>query len=170
MNVIDADLLISGATLITMDGERRVIEDGALAIAKNKIVAVGKRAAIAPTVKAKETIDGRRFVVTPGFIDGHIHITGDPLTRGFQRGAPEDNWSQKLQRWVIPIFRAQTAEDERLAAQCAALAMIRYGTTTFVEAGTVLQLDAVMEGLAETGIRGRVGQWVEGRAFDPAQD
>ncbi|HTW36767.1 MAG TPA: amidohydrolase family protein [Rhizomicrobium sp.] len=170
MTAIEADLLISGATLITMDGERRVIEDGALAIAKDKIVAVGKRAAVAPTVKAKETLDGRRFVVTPGFIDGHIHITGDPLTRGFQRGAPEDNWSQKLQRWVIPIFRAQTAADERLAAQCAALAMIRYGTTTFVEAGTVIQLDAVMEGLAETGIRGRVGQWVEGRAFDPAQD
>jgi cytosine/adenosine deaminase-related metal-dependent hydrolase len=80
-------------------------------------------------------------VVTPGFIDGHIHITGDPLTRGFQRGAPKDSWSEKLQRWVIPIFRAQTAEDERLSAQCAALAMIRYGTTTFVEAGTVLQLD-----------------------------
>jgi len=170
MSLTEADLLISGATLITMDGERRVIEDGALAIAKDKIVAVGKRAAIAPMVKAKETIDGRRFVVTPGFIDGHIHITGDPLTRGFQRGAPEDSWSDKLQRWVIPIFRAQTAEDERIAAQCAALAMIRYGTTTFVEAGTVLQLDAVMDGLDESGIRGRVGEWVEGHAFNPADD
>ena len=168
--MIEADLLISGATLITMDGDRRVIEDGALAIAKDKIVAVGKRAAIAPTVKAKETIDGRRFVVTPGFVDAHIHITGDPLTRGFMRGAPEDSWSDKLQRWVIPIFKAQTAEEERIAAQCAALGMIRYGTTTFVEAGTVLQLDAVMEGLSETGIRGRVGQWVEGRAFNPADD
>jgi cytosine/adenosine deaminase-related metal-dependent hydrolase len=48
--------------------------------------------------------------------------------------------------------------------------MIRYGTTTFVEAGTVLQLDAVMDGLAQTGIRGRVGEWVEGRAYDPAAD
>ena len=49
--------------------------------------------------------------------------------------------------------------------------MIRYGTTTFLEAGTVTHLDAVMEGLAETGIRGRVGEWVEGRARgdeDPA--
>jgi len=48
--------------------------------------------------------------------------------------------------------------------------MIRYGTTCFVEAGTVLHLDAVMEGLAETGIRGRVGEWVEGRAYDPSDD
>jgi 5-methylthioadenosine/S-adenosylhomocysteine deaminase len=167
---IKADLLISGATLITMNAERQVIEDGALAIAGDRIVAVGKREALSRTVTAKETLDGRRFVMTPGFIDGHIHITGDPLTRGFARGAPEETWSEKLNRWVIPIFRSQTAGDERLAAQCAALAMIRYGTTTFVEAGTIVHLDAVIEGLSETGIRGRVGAWVEGRAFNPADD
>lgn len=165
-----ADLMILGATLITMNETRQVIEDGALAITGDRIVAVGKTEALARTVQAKTVLDGRRFVVTPGFVDAHIHITGDPLTRGFARGAQGESWSEKLQRWVIPIFRGQTAEDERLSAQCAALAMIRYGTTTFVEAGTVLQLDAVMEGLAETGIRGRVGEWVEGRAYDPTAD
>jgi len=165
---IDADLLISGATLITMDAQRRVILDGALAIADNRIVAVGKRAELERTVRAKRTLDGRRFVMTPGFIDAHIHITGDPLTRGFARGGPDVSWSDKLMKWVIPIFRTQTPEDEALAAQCAALAMIRYGTTTFVEAGTVSHLDATMEGLASTGIRGRVGEWVEGRAYGDA--
>lgn len=167
---IHADLLISGATLITMNSERHVIEDGAVAIAADRIVAVGKRESVVRQVNARHVLDGRRFVMTPGFIDGHIHITGDPLTRGFPRGAPGETWSEKLQRWVIPIFRAQTAADERLSAQCATLAMIRYGTTTFVEAGTVLHLDAVIEGLTESGIRGRVGQWVEGRAFNPADD
>ena len=37
---------------------------------------------------------------------------------------------------MIPIFRAQTPNDERLAAQCSALAMIRYGIDeirTFVD-------------------------------------
>ena len=167
---IQADLLISGATLITMNAERQVIEDGAVAIAGDRIVAIGKREAVARDVAAKETFDARRFVMTPGFVDGHIHITGDPLTRGFRRGAPEDSWSDKLNKWVIPLFKAQTPEEESLSAQCAALSMIRYGTTTFVEAGTVLQLDAVMDGLAQTGIRGRVGEWVEGRAFNPADD
>ena len=168
---VTADLLISGATLITMDAERRVIEDGAIAFAGERIVAVGKREALARTVRARETLDARRFVATPGFFDAHIHITGDPLTRGFARGGPDVSWSDRLTKWVIPIFRSQTPDDERLAAQCAALAMIRYGATTFLEAGTVTHLDAVMEGLAETGIRGRVGEWVEGRARgaeDPA--
>jgi 5-methylthioadenosine/S-adenosylhomocysteine deaminase len=166
-----ADLVISGATLITMDAERRVIEDGAIAIAGSRIAAVGKREALVRTVQARETLDARRFVATPGLFDAHIHITGDPLTRGFERGPPDVSWSDRLMKWVIPLFRAQTPADERLAAQCAALAMIRYGTTTFLEAGTVTHLDAVMEGLAGTGIRGRVGEWVEGRARgaeDPA--
>ena len=167
---IVADVLIEGATLITMNADRQVIEDGVLAIAGDRIVAVGKREALARSVTAKSKIDGRRFVITPGFIDGHIHITGDPLTRGFARGAKDESWSDKLNRWVIPIFKAQTPADEALSAQCAALSMIRYGTTCFVEAGTVIHLDAVMEGLAGTGIRGRVGQWVEGRAFNPADD
>ena len=81
---LKADLLLSGATLITMDSERRVITDGAVAIAGDKIVAVGKREALARSVNAKEVFDARRFVITPGFIDMHIHITGDPITRGFR--------------------------------------------------------------------------------------
>lgn len=166
----EADLLISGAEIITMNARREVIADGALAIKGDRIVAVGKREAVARAIKAKQVLDGRRFVMTPGFVDGHIHITGDPLTRGFRRGAPEDSWNDKLQRWVIPIFKAHSPEDEALSAQCAALAMIRYGTTSFVEAGTISHLDAVVEALSHTGIRGRVGGWVEGRAFNPADD
>jgi cytosine/adenosine deaminase-related metal-dependent hydrolase len=165
-----ADLLISGATLVTMDAGRRVIGDGALAVAGSEIIAVGKREALARTIRARETVDARGMVATPGFVDAHIHITGDPLTRGFPRGGPETGWGEKLQKWVIPIFRAQTPQDEATSAQAAALAMLRGGTTTFVEAGTVICLDAVMEALAESGVRGRVGQWVEGRAYDPAQD
>lgn len=166
-DVIVADLLISGATLITMNAERHVVEDGAVAIAGDRIVAVGKREALVRSVAAREVVDARGFVMTPGFVDAHIHITGDPLTRGFKRGGPGEAPSQVMGGWVIPIFRAQSAEDEAISAQCAALAMMRNGTTCFLEAGTVRQLDAVMEGLSQTGIRGRVGEWVEGRAANP---
>ncbi len=163
-------MTVAGATIVTMNAARQVIADGALAIRGDRIVAVGKREALAREVRSKETIDGRRFVVTPGFVDGHIHITGDSLTRGFIRGRPEDSWEERLFGWVIPLFRGQTHEDERIAAQASALAMMRGGTTTFLEAGTISHLDAVMDGLEETGIRGRVGEWVEGRAYDPSAD
>jgi cytosine/adenosine deaminase-related metal-dependent hydrolase len=167
---IAADLLISGATLVTMDRDRRVITDGAIAVADGRIVAVGKREALEREVRAREVVHAGRFVAMPGFIDAHIHITADPITRGFPRGARGESWGEKLQRWVIPIFKAQSPADEALAAQCAALAMIRYGTTCFIEAGTITHLDAVADGLVPTGIRGRIGEWVEGRAYDPAAD
>lgn len=166
--LIKADLVICGATFFTMNDTRDVIEDGAMAIAGDRIVAIGKRAEIARMVVAKESIDASRFVVMPGFMDCHIHITGDPLTRGFKRGEPGEGPKELMSRWSIPIFRSQTAGDEAISAQCAALAMMRQGTTCFMEAGTVVHLDAVMEALDATGMRGRVGQWVEGRARDPA--
>lgn len=168
--LIDADLLLSGATIVTMNAHRHVIADGALAVRGDRIVAVGKRDVLARTVRARETIDASRFVLAPGFIDGHIHVSGDPLTRGFIRGGPGVSWPERLSRWVIPLFHGQTEEDERLSARCAALSMMRYGTTCFLEAGTVRHLDAVMEGLSGTGIRGRVGEFVGGRAFDPDAD
>src|SRR5262249_19828508 len=41
-------------------------------------------------------------------------------------------------------------------------------TTCFLEAGTIRHLDAVVDGLEGSGIRARVGGWVEGRESDPA--
>ena len=167
---LEADLLIAGATLVTMDAARRVIADGALAIAGERLIAVGKRTEVERQVRAKAVLEAGAFVATPGFIDAHIHITGDPLTRGFVRGGPRVGPAERLSRWVIPIFRAQTPAEEAIAARCAALAMMAAGTTAFLEAGTVSHLDSVMEALAPTGIRGRLGEWVEGRAWSPADD
>lgn len=165
---LHVDTLISGAMLVTFDGERRIVKDGSIAIAGTRIVAVGKRTEIEPGIVARETIDGRRFVVTPGFVNGHIHVTGEPLTRGYvpdNTGFEENVW-----RWLIPLYHAHTPEEERLSAQLAAVEMLRSGATCFLEAGTILDLDAVVDGLTETGIRGRVGAWAQDRAYDPTEN
>jgi 5-methylthioadenosine/S-adenosylhomocysteine deaminase len=160
--VIVADTLIAGATLVTLDETRRVIIDGAVAIAGDRIAAIGKRDEILPQVTARETIDGRRFVVTPGFVNGHIHTT-ETLVKGF---IPENlPFDEGIWRWSVPLYEIQTPEEQRLAAQLAAVSMLRSGTTCFLEAGTILDLDPVFEALDETGIRGRVGRWVLDRAF-----
>ena len=159
------DTLITGAVIITMDAERRVLADGAIAIAGDRIVAVGPSAEITPP--ARETIDGRGFLVTPGLINSHVHIT-ETLIRGV---IPEDlPFEEELGRWVIPLYKGQTAAEQILAAKLAIAAMLRTGTTTFVEAGTILAFDAVMAAIAETGIRARTGRWAEDRAWDPAAD
>lgn len=166
---LSADLLVRNAWIVTMDAERRIFRDGAIAIAGDRIVAVGPSEEIERAVTARETIDGRdRFVVTPGFVNCHIHITGEPITRGY---VPDNtDWRTNVFEWLIPTYMAQTPAEEQVSAKLAALEMLRTGTTCFIEAGTILDIGAVMEALAETGIRGRLGQWLQDRAFAPDDD
>ena len=170
MTLARADTLIKGAVIVTQDEERRIIRDGALAVRGDRIAALGTRDELEDKVDAANVIDGRRFVITPGFIDAHIHITGDPLTRGYVPDDISDEFGDTLRRWVIPRYLAHTPADERLSARLAAVEMLRAGTTCFLEAGTIRYLDEVAEGLVEAGIRGRIGAWVEGRAFSPEDD
>lgn len=161
------DTLIAGATIVTMDAERRVITDGAVAILGDSIVAVGKRADIAATVEPAETIDGRRFVMTPGFVNSHVHVT-ETLIKGF---LPENlDFAEGVWRWVVPLYESHSPAEQCLGARLAALSMLRTGTTTFLEAGTIIAMDPVFEALSDTGIRGRVGEWTLDRAFSPDQD
>ncbi len=162
--------LITGATIVTMDSQHRIISDGALAIRGDRIAGIGKSPDVGRHFTAAEVIDGSRFVITPGFIDAHIHITGDPLTRGFVPDDAGASHAERFEHWVMPRFLAHTADDECLSAQLAALQMLRSGTTCFLEAGTILHLDAVVDGLVKSGIRGRVGAWVEGRVREPGED
>ncbi len=151
------DLLIVHTILVTMDGARRIILDGAIAVQGGRIAAVGKSAELERAFVAREVIDGRRFVITPGLVNTHVHVTGEPLTRGL---VPDDSgWRQNVFDWLVPIHMAYSEADERLSGQMAALEMLRTGTTCFLEAGTIRYLDAVVDGLTAIGIRGRVGQW-----------
>jgi cytosine/adenosine deaminase-related metal-dependent hydrolase len=68
-----ADILIQHGTVITMDPERQVIEDGAVAVEKSRIVAVGKTDHVAREHQAGKVIDARRMAVMPGLVDGHAH-------------------------------------------------------------------------------------------------
>src|SRR5437588_12341783 len=71
------DLIVSGGTVVTMDKERRVIEDGAVAVERGRIVAVGKRADVERQYTAREVIDARGREVVPGLINGTAHV---PMT------------------------------------------------------------------------------------------
>ena len=68
-----ADILITGGTIITMDPDRRVIDDGAVAVEGDRIVAVGPRAEVEAQHTAARTIDAHRKVIMPGLIDAHGH-------------------------------------------------------------------------------------------------
>ncbi len=152
------DTIVNGWQVVTMNEARDIIRDGAVAVHDGRIVAVDKMSAIEADYEADRVVGGDRFVVTPGLVNSHIHITGEPLTRGY---VPDDTpFAENVFMWLCPLYSVYTADEERLSAQLAAVEMLKSGTTSFLEAGTIRFLDEVVDGLHEVGIRGRVGRWV----------
>lgn len=128
------DLLVKNADyLITMNGDREVVRDGALAVDGGAIAAVGKTEAVTAAFgEAARTIDARGRLVTPGFIDNHQHLA--PF---FVRGLGDDIPLRVfLHDRCYPMEAGLTEEEAYLAAMCALLESVRCGTTTVCDPGS----------------------------------
>ncbi|MBN2334652.1 amidohydrolase family protein [Candidatus Bathyarchaeota archaeon] len=126
-------ILIKHGFLLTMQGEGLgTIEDGAVAIEGEDIVAVGKTGDLAKTYGgADKVIDARGKAVLPGFVDGHIH-TGLSLLRGEAQDVPEIEWMLKT---MAPFTRHMKPEHSAKGAALGVLEAVKAGTTTFGEIG-----------------------------------
>src|SRR5439155_22336665 len=67
--------------VVTVDRERRIMQDGSILIEDGKVSRVGKAASLA-NGQAERVIDARHLVVTPGFVNGHMHISYAHAVRG----------------------------------------------------------------------------------------
>ena len=143
------DLIIANIDwLITVDADRRVIRDGAVAVDRGAIVAVGKSAEIARDFSAARNVDGRWTVATPGLIDCHLHASFQ-LSRGL---ADEANAQSFLFDRMYPYEAALDGDDVRVAATLAAAELLKHGVTCFVDPGNY-HPEASVEGVMATGIR-----------------
>jgi len=147
------DLVVSGGTIVTMDGQRRVIEDGAIAVNHQTIVMVGPRAEIEAKYVARQEIDARGKLVLPGLINGHTHV---PMTllRGLKDDVSLDVW---LQKYIFPAEAKNVNESfVRWGTRLGAAEMIRSGTTTFAD--MYYFEDAVADETKAAGMRGVLGE------------
>lgn len=151
-----AELVIDNVALLTMDRERRVIDDGWVAVSGDRIDALGSGEAPA----AERRIDGRGGVVMPGMVSTHQHVI-DVLLRG---GLEQD---RTLFDWLINVYFAGTSvytpEDCGLAATLNLTEAMRAGITTVVDnwgvnngddAGRVAECaEATLEVYKRSGLR-----------------
>lgn len=121
------DLIIKHGTIITMDPLRRVINDGAVAVQRDRILAVGPTEEVEASYQAEREINASRKVVMPGLIDGHAHA-GHALVKSL--GADlGDAWGEACLR----IYQNGSDEEFWFAeAQLSALERLKCGTTTSV--------------------------------------
>ncbi len=145
------DIVIAHGTLLTMAGPN--IDDGAVAIDKGAIVAVGPAAKIAKDYRGKESIDARGMAVLPGFVNTHTHVPM-VLFRGIADDRDLMDW---LQHYIFPAeAKNVTADFVKWGTRLAAAEMIRSGTTTFTDM-YYFESDIAAEA-KRAGLRGVLGE------------
>src|SRR2546426_12051657 len=149
------DLIVSGGTVVTMDGARRVIENGAIAIKAGRIETIGRAGEIGQNYAAREVVNATGKVVVPGLINGHTHV---PMT--LFRGLADD---LDLQEWLTKyIFPAEaknvTEEFVRVGTRLGLAEMLRGGTTTYCD--MYYFEDAIADETSKAGMRAVLGETV----------
>ena len=152
-----ADWIWSARYVITEDPQRRVIENGAVAIQGDRIVGVGTRAEIDAKFRARRRLDRPDAILAPGLINTHTHAA-----MSLFRGIADD---RKLQEWLEKfIFPAEaknvSAEFVRWGTRLGCLEMLLGGTTTFTD--MYYFEDVVAEAAKEAGMRGVLGETIIG--------
>src|SRR5688572_6945749 len=151
----EVSLVITGATIVTMDAGGRVFSPGAVAVDGRDIVGVGAVESVKAQFSGRESIDGSGQVVIPGLINTHTHA---PMV--LYRGLADDlalmEW---LQKYIFPA-EAKTVSPEfvRAGTRLAALEMIQSGTTAYAD--MYYYEEEIAAATKEAGIRGVLGQTI----------
>ena len=149
------DLIVSGRYVVTMDAQRRVIENGAIAIRADRIVAAGTRAEVDRNWQPKRRIDRPNAILTPGLINTHTHAAMS-LFRGIADDVKLQDW---LNNYIFPAEAKNVTPDfVRWGTRLASLEMLLSGTTTFTD--MYYYEDVVAEAAKEAGIRGVLGETI----------
>ncbi len=142
------DILIANGDVFSMAGDGvGYVENGAVAIDGNRIVAVGPSPELAAKYQARRTIDASMKAVLPGLIDGHLH-TVIAILRGLGQDAP--TWHEG----VDPYFEQLTPAAVLAGAQLSAIEAIRAGTTTLGDYGPGMPI--ALPFYEQLGVRARV--------------
>jgi 5-methylthioadenosine/S-adenosylhomocysteine deaminase len=147
------DFLITGGTVVTMDESRRVIENGAVAVDKGKIVAVGNAFEIGKLYRSPRTINAQGKAVIPGLINTHTHVPMS-LFRGIADDLDLNEW---LTKYIFPAEAKNVDENlVRVGARLGLAEMIAGGTTTFCD--MYYFEDAIAQETEKAGVRGVLGE------------
>jgi cytosine/adenosine deaminase-related metal-dependent hydrolase len=143
--------------VVTLDGARRIIRDGSILVEGARVARVGRAAELAG-VGADRVIDARHLLVTPGFVNGHLHVSYAHAVRGI---FPDDLGSPLP--YVFRLQMAMTEEEEYHTTLLGLLELVRNGTVCFVDPGSTKFPDACLQAYEDAGIRVVLGECVTDR-------
>ena len=156
------DTLIEGGLVYTMDGGRRVIEDGAVAVEGNRIVDVGGRDELRDKYSADRVVDASHCAVLPGFVDVHSHLPSI-FVRGVYGVVREG-----LYKVLFPIKAYIEPEHMYVFGVASCVEALNSGITTVQESYNHMHQFA--QAAEETGIRANLGEQISEADYRKVQD
>lgn len=144
-------MLFTNATIITMNPQRDIISNGAIAVQENRIVAIDKTPVLLEQYRDDEIIDVAGKLIIPGLIDTHVH-----LAQALIRGCADD---MALIQWLcerVWVLQGNyTHDDGYVSARLCIAEMLKSGTTTFLESMLAHRygFDGIAQAVSESGIR-----------------
>ncbi|ENM5897528.1 amidohydrolase [Vibrio mimicus] len=147
-----ADLMITDAMVLTMNGDKTVYQNGTVVVKENKIIAVGD-AELAKQYQAKQMLDVDGDIVMPGLINTHTHVS---MTVFRSLG---DDVPDRLHRYIFPLESKLVSRDMvRIGANLGNVEMLKGGVTTYAD--MYYFEDEVAKTVDQIGMRAVLGQSV----------
>jgi cytosine/adenosine deaminase-related metal-dependent hydrolase len=146
------DFLITNATLLTMNADKAIFNQGVVAIKGNKIVAVGDQS-IAQSFDAGKVLDVDGDIVMPGLINTHTHVSMT-VFRSLADDVPD-----RLHRYIFPLESKLVSRDMvRIGANLGNVEMVKGGVTTYAD--MYYFEDEVAKTVDQIGMRAVLGETV----------
>jgi 5-methylthioadenosine/S-adenosylhomocysteine deaminase len=147
--------VLSGATVVTMDPQRRVLIDGAVAFDDTGVIrAVGPSSSVRAAFPEAELVDCAGQLVLPGFVNTHTHLF-QTLLKGLGDDRVLSDWFTTM---TGPSAVQLTPEDCYAGALHGCAEALTTGTTTLLDFMYVHPRpglgDAVAQAMSDVGIRG----------------
>ncbi len=137
------DIILRGGLIVTMNPRGDVLR-GDVLIQNGRITQIGK-----VTDKATHEIDCRNLVLLPGLVQTHVHLC-QTLFRGQADDLSLLDW---LQKRIFPLEAGLDPAAMRISARLGITELIKSGTTTILDMGSVRYYDVIFEELEHSGLR-----------------
>lgn len=145
-------MLIKNVTILTMNPNKDIIENGVVVIDNDHIVAIGDQELI-KKYPSHEVIDGKEGILIPGFVNAHTHC---PMTVFRSLG---DDVPNRLNRYLFPLEKMLVSKDMvSLGSKYGICEMALAGVTTFAD--MYYYEDEVAKSAKEVGLRAVVGETI----------
>jgi len=147
--------LIRPGTILTLDDQDRFIDGGAILVNGTTIERVLTANELAGFVGDDCTVvHASGLVAMPGFVQTHIHLC-QTLFRGLAEDVELLDW---LQHRIFPLEAAHSPASMYASARAGLAELIRSGTTTIMDMGSIHHEEEVVRAVSESGIRAFLGK------------